>query len=367
MKSGAPGYRSRMRHLKSASLLVLAVTAALVSHPGWAQFPDALSLSPVASVEIPRASWKTVANHVHTDHSHDARAPLGELIDQAKRLGLDALVLTDHNSTTASDPRLLAPFSQDPDVTVIPGEEWSSGRYGHAGLIGYEGRAVLEGDGLEGMLAASERAGAVAIANHPSHWGLSWPNGWQDERLAGIEVWNGFWSNPLAQNEAALGGWHDALRTGRRLVALGGADYHGYFYARLDQAVNRVQPTAPGTEGILEGIRQGRVQVAASPSSPWLDLSVDGHGMGEVLPATDSHRVRVSVEGGAGLELRLISRRGVVARRRLAATDTTWEGSYTPQPGERDFLRAELREAGGPFGRAQVIANPVYLGAWEQP
>ncbi len=353
-----------MMRLKSLSLLGLAFFAAFASHPGWAQRPERIALNALPTATIARESWRTVANHVHTAESHDARASLSELARDAKARGLDALVLTDHNSTAACLPEVLGPLEQQSGLTLIPGEEWSSRRWGHAGLLGYDGSPVLEHHGVEGALEAAVGAGALAIANHPKHWGLSWQHGFQDERLAGVEVWNGFWANPLAQNEAAIAFWDDALRSGRRMVALGGSDYHGYFYARIDQAVNRVQVHAPGSAGIIEGIRQGRVQIAASPAAPWLDLSVDGRGIGEVAPAAESHRIRVSVSGGKGLELRLVTRDGILARRFLAADDASFEGEVVLAAGIPDFVRAELRQGGASFGSAHVIGNPVYVGGW---
>jgi hypothetical protein len=260
-------------------------------------------------------------------------------------------------------------LEQETGVTLIPGEEWSSRRWGHAGILGYDGEAVTEHDGVEAALEAAGRSGALAIANHPSHWGLSWQHGLHDARLAGVEVWNGFWGNPLAQNEAALGLWDEALRTGRRMVAVGGADYHGYFYARIDQAVNRVRVTEPGPEGIMEGLRQGRVQIASSPDAPWVDLRVDGHGMGDALPASGSHRIRVAVQGGKGLELRLVTRDGLLARRRLASNEERFEGVFAPAAGGADFVRAEVRQGGASFGGVRVLANPVYLTVsnWRAP
>jgi hypothetical protein len=359
MKRPDVGYAAVMKRLKTASLLALALSAAFVSHPGWAQRPDRLALSEVPAAALSRDGWRTVANHVHTAESHDARASLAELVADAKERGLDALVLTDHNSTAACVPAALE--SQDADVTLIPGEEWSSKRWGHAGILGYDGPAVLERDGVEGALEAADRAGALAIANHPTHWGLSWQPGFQDARVGGVEVWNGFWGNPLAQNESALGLWDAALRSGRRLVAMGGADYHGYFYARIDQAVNRVQVTAPGRDGIMDGLRQGRVQIAASPAAPWLDLTVDGHGMGEALLAAGAHRLRIAVEGGKGLELRVVTRDGVMARQRVDADRAQFEAVLVGTSGAPDFVRAELRESGRSFDTLQVLTNPVYL------
>lgn len=361
MMQPAAGYAAVMKSLRNASLLALALSAAFVTHPGWAQRPDRLALIEVPAEAMARETWRTVANHVHTAESHDARASLAELVADAKARGLDALVLTDHNSTAACAPETLD--AHETDVTLIPGEEWSSKRYGHAGILGYDGPAVLENDGVEGALDAAERAGALAIANHPTHWGLSWQPGLQDERVGGVEVWNGFWGNPLAQNESALGQWDAALRQGRRLVALGGADYHGYFYARIDQAVNRVQVSAPGREGIMAGLRQGRVQIAASPSAAWLDVAVDGHGVGEAVPAAGAHRLRIAVEGGKGLELRVFTRDGLMARTRVGSDRARFEGVLSGDTGEADFVRAELREVRPAFDRVQVIANPVYLVA----
>lgn len=355
-----------MKRLKSASLLALGLCAAFVSHPGWAQRPDRWALQAVPADAVSRDGWRTVANHVHTSESHDARASLNELVGDAARRGLDALVLTDHNSTAACVPEALDPHEEESGITLIPGEEWSSRRWGHAGLLGYGGEAIREADGVERAMAAAQEAGAVAIANHPTHWGLSWQPGLLDARLGGVEVWNGFWGNPLAQNESALALWDDALRQGRRLVAVGGADYHGYFYARIDQAVNRVQVTAPGRDGIMEGFRRGRVQIAASPRAAWLDLTVDGHGIGEVVPAGGAHRVRVAVHGGKGLELRLVTRDGVMARHRIASDRAAFEAHFVGDPGGSDFVRAELREGGASLSNVQVIANPVYLDAPER-
>lgn len=354
-----------MKRLKSASLLALGLCAAFVSHPGWAQRPDRLALQAVPAKAIAEGSWRTVANHVHTSESHDGRASLSELAFDAKRLGLDALILTDHNSTAASHPEARAPHEAEAGVTLIPGEEWSSKRWGHAGIVGYDGAAVLEADGLERALTTAQDAGAMAIANHPAHWGLSWQPGLADARIAGVEVWNGFWGNPLAQNESALALWDDTLRQGRRMVAVGGSDYHGYFYARIDQAVNRVQVTESGQDGLMEGLRRGRVQIAASPQAAWLDLTVDGRGIGEVVPASGAHRIRVSVQGGKGLELRIVTRDGLMARRRIAQDRATFEGVFVGTEGN-DFVRAELREGGPSFSSVQVLANPVYLMAPER-
>lgn len=352
-----------MIRLKSASLLGLALCAALVSHPGWAQRPDRWALHAVPADAASRDGWRTVANHIHTAESHDARASLDELVADAGRRGLDALVLTDHNSTAACVPEALLPHEEESGITLIPGQEWSSRRWGHAGLLGYAEKAVQEADGVERALGAAQEAGALAIANHPTHWGLTWQPGLMDARLGGVEVWNGFWGNPLAQNEAALALWDDALRQGRRLSAIGGADYHGYFYARIDQAVNRVQVTAPGREGIMEGFRMGRVQIAASPRAAWLDLTVDGHGLGAVVPAGGAHRLRVAVHGGKGLELRLVTRDGVMVRRRLASDREAFEAQFVGDAGISDFVRAELREGAPSWSSVQVIANPVYLEA----
>lgn len=348
-----------MKRLRSASLLALGLGAAFVSLPGWAQRPDRSALRPLPVEAVSRDAWRTVANHVHTAESHDARASLSELVSDAKARGLDALVLTDHNSTAACTPEALDPHEAE-GVTLIPGEEWSSKRWGHAALLGYAGPAVLERDGVEGAMQAAEGSGALAIANHPNHWGLSWQPGFSDPRLAGVEVWNGFWGNPLAQNEAALGRWDAALREGRRLLALGGADYHGYFYARIDQAVNRVQVEKAGREGIMEGLRGGRVQMASHPGAPWLELSVDGRGLGSVVPAAGAHRIRLAVEGGKGMELRVLTRDGLLARQRLTSNQENFEGELIGQAGTPDFVRAELREAG--FGAVHLLTNPVYLG-----
>ncbi len=356
------GYGRGMNRLKSASLLALAFVAAFASHPGWAQRPDRIALQALPGAAVDREAWRTVANHVHTSESHDARAPLDELVADAKARGLDALVLTDHNSTAACAPEALDAW-EERGLTVIPGEEWSSKRWGHAALLGYAGPAVLEKDGVEAALQAAERSEALAIANHPKHWGLSWQPGFEDARLSGVEVWNGFWGNPLAQNEAALAQWDAALRQGRRLVALGGADYHGYFYARIDQAVNRVQVAESGRDGIMVGLRDGRVQVAAHPGAAWVDLSVDGQGMGDVVPAPGTHRIRIGVEGGKGLELRVMTRDGVLARKRLDSNRVTFEGIYVASGTEPDFVRAEVRDVGAPLGTLQVLTNPVYLGA----
>ena len=194
--------------------------------------------------------------HVHTTYS-DGTATVAEVLSAARGAGVDAVLLTDHDSLEARRDGWEGPHD---GVFLLVGTEVSpkQGHYLAFGLereISHAGRSALQ------IAAAVRAAGGIGFAAHPFSIGgrmllaplarrIVLPHGWpaldDDEGFDGIELWSlttdaaEAWRTPaealrwLRDPEAAvaqgppahhLRRW-DELSGRRRVPAIGGLDGH---------------------------------------------------------------------------------------------------------------------------------------------
>ncbi len=229
--------------------------------------PVGLSKPGVSALE---PGWVRGDLHCHSVHSDGDSTP-DALLEKARSLGLDFLGMTDHNAPPYSGHRM------DEGPLLIPGTEVTTYR-GHWNVWGgnrwYDFREPTRDAMTREMATARKTAGLVSV-NHPRPLGPDWEYGF-DLPFQAIEIWNGPW---LLFNEISLGVWEKLLRSGRRVVALGGSDTHklkgehsGFPpRAKLGQPTVWVKPEGPITvDSILEGLRLGRSFLSDSPNGPQL-------------------------------------------------------------------------------------------------
>lgn len=300
--------------------------------------------------------WLRGDLHCHTVHSDGADTPAG-LLAEANRLSLDFLAITDHN--TDSHHRELADDRRD--LTVLRAEEITT-YYGHSNAWGLSGWVDFRNRTPEDMLrsfAAVRRQGGLVSVNHPFGGTSPWELG--DAVAAGadtIEVWNGPWS---ADERCAIDWWAGLLAGGARPTAVGGSDCHS-FRRRKGQSLGGpttwVRAATRDRDGIIDGIRAGRVVITARPETPRPSLAARTRAAsvttGETLAVGQSETIEVStdLEGDAsGLTVRLLSDRGLEAS---GPPGSTFRITSTG----RRFVRLELDDDNG-----DVIAltNPIFL------
>ena len=98
--------------------------------------------------------------HVHTTYSSDSIITPKDLVFYAKKRGLNAVAVTDHNQVEGARK-----IAAETDFLIIPGTEVSS-RDGH--IIGLNvNRAIPRGLSADETVERIHRAGGVAIACHP--------------------------------------------------------------------------------------------------------------------------------------------------------------------------------------------------------
>jgi predicted metal-dependent phosphoesterase TrpH/glycosyltransferase involved in cell wall biosynthesis len=100
--------------------------------------------------------------HMHTDHSPDCATPVGSLLDTAKRVGLGAIAITDHNEISgALDARERAD-----GIKVIVAEEVKTADQGEViGLFIEE--KIPRGMTLQETIAEIRRQGGLVYVPHP--------------------------------------------------------------------------------------------------------------------------------------------------------------------------------------------------------
>lgn len=313
--------------------------------------PAALAAPPAGP---PR--WLPGDLHSHTDHS-DAPGSLEELVDAARRRGLEFLAVTDHN-TTSHFPYLQG----ERELTLLAGEEVTT-YYGHMNAWGHKTPLdfrVRRASELRAVIDAAHAQGAIVGACHPTIAGMGWNFGYELP-LDCLEVWHAN-SGPL--NSVTLEMWDGMLSAGRRVIAVGGSDTHiGKPHTPLPgEPTTWIRAGSPAH--LLEGLRRGRVVVTAH-DGPWLELqATDGvrtWQVGDDAPPGPLI-VRCVVERGAGSSVRLIS-----SQSELVAAEVDREHFELELPvdlGQARLVRAELIKKGNASWQEAfpflALTNPIW-------
>jgi hypothetical protein len=309
------------------------------------------------------AGWYRGDLHTHTVHS-DGKRRISEMAEAATSAGLDFIVSTDHNTNSAN--RAWAAAAID-ELEVVAGEEVTT-RHGHWLAVGLPPEGWVDWryaprDGVFARYAAQVRAdGGLVVAAHPSVPlpGCAWEFGYHD--VDAMEVWNGAWN---VDDELSLRIWHQLLRHGRRIAAVGGSDSHAA-HQPVGQPQTVVYAEFASTAALIDGLRDGRSYLAASSAvtltlNAFRDDSTATAGPGETFRVRMGASVSVTaaVTGALDATLAVITAAGCVCRAKTdfeGAGTVTWTGSAA----EARFARVELRRRAG-FPSMVALTNPVWL------
>lgn len=303
----------------------------------------------------------------HTHHS-DAKGALDTLLVTARARGLDFLAVTDHN-TISHIHEFPAHAGQRP--LLIPATEVTT-YYGHMNVWGLRAWqefrcSAADRTAMRAIIDLAHAQGSLCSVNHPKADGPPWEYG--DLPYDCVEAWQAPW--PF-RNEESLAFWDALLMAGRRVIAVGGSDYHQPLLPMqgrphlLGQPTTWVYADSLSVEGILAGLRRGRACVSADVAGARLDLRVfdgaDWREMGDTVTSpTGDVTVFCQVTGGAGGALRLIADGAVVAEAPVEADDwsRTWSGVASPVR----YLRAELIRRNPVIGGWMMLAlgNPILI------
>lgn len=186
--------------------------------------------------------------HIHTHHSGDNEQKLEEIFLMAKRLGLGAIGVTDHNTLKGG---LEAKASAPPDLLVIPAVEVTS-EEGH--ILAYN---VYE-DIPRGRTAAEtidiiHQLGGIAVAAHPYRmWSGLGSTVILRSSFDAIEVMNG--RNTREGNRKAM-----MLAERAHLPVTGGSDAHRA--EKIGEALTIFPDDCHTIEELMKAILDGRTHV----------------------------------------------------------------------------------------------------------
>jgi hypothetical protein len=229
-----------------------------------------LSDSPRGDLPVERGGYKVIEAdfHMHSRFGDGMLSPFS-LVLQARRQGLHAIAITDHNQVFAARVgRWFSNLIGGP--TVLVGEEVTAPGF-HLIGVGLSERVTWRQSAAE-VIGEIHRQGGVAIAAHPRR--KYWP-AYVDviEKLDGAEV-----MHPVAYASGERGQeirdfYRNAEAAGRNLTAVGSSDYHWFNSLGMCRTYVFVRNNDEGE--ILDALRVGRTVV--------YDPEGTGYGMPELI------------------------------------------------------------------------------------
>ncbi|GAB3869124.1 CehA/McbA family metallohydrolase [Kibdelosporangium lantanae] len=310
------------------------------------------------------ADWYRGDGHLHTVYS-DGQRSLDQLVAEARAAGLDFIVSTEHNTSSA---HLRWGLHATDDLLVLNGEEVTT-RTGHwpawhlpAGAwIDWRYRAD-DPRQLRRFVDEVHAVGGLVVAAHPYGpcVGCSWEFGMEQVDL--VEVWNGPWT---LDDEATVIAWDSMLRAGRWVPAVGNSDSHTPA-DRVGLPQNVVWSTGLSGNELMAGFAQGRNWIAESSDVRLEFTATDGRrtvGIGQRLDTQEPVTLTVRVEGAPNTHIRILDQGGpqwggYVGEDGGTATWTT-RGRYSR------WVRVEVRRSEPTpttVDTMVALTNPVFLG-----
>lgn len=194
--------------------------------------------------------------HAHTRFADGLLSPF-DLVLQARRRGLDALAITDHNILfPAQLGRWFSRATGGP--TILLGEEVTTRRY-HLHGIGLTER-IHAGDPLADVIREVHRQGGLVIAAHPVK--PYWPSFEAEiDGIDGAEVMHPIaWAGGEGWRWSDLRDFYEKQRAaGHPLTAIGSSDYHGFSVLGLARTL--VFTRGDGEQAVMDALRHGRTVV----------------------------------------------------------------------------------------------------------
>ncbi len=316
-------------------------------------------------------AWYRGDCHLHTVHSDGKRLP-SEVAAGAREAGLDFIVSTDHNTSSAH--AVWGEYA-GPDLLIVNGEEITT-RNGHWLALGLDNGSWIDwryrsrDDAFPRFARQVRRQGGLVVPAHPycPYVACQWKFGYEDADA--VEVWNGPWTY---DDESAVDTWDamlgTAMRTGEDwLPAMANSDAHS-----VPQVIGLPQTVVYADDlsrpAILEGIREGRSYVAES-SAVTVAFTASGGGrqagIGETLrvAADTPVDVRLEVSGVPNGTVRFITDEGQLHQESLGAAGTgtvVWRTTASLAA----YVRAEVRhpKADGTPGKGNTMGPDLQWGA----
>jgi PHP domain-containing protein len=345
----------------------------------------------------------TCVIHAHSTYS-DGTGTVSQIAAQAAEAGVDAVLLTDHDSLEAKRHGEERWWDR---VLVCVGEEVSPQGGNHYLAFGIEEEIAHDGLDGQGIIDAVTAAGGFGFLAHPfskgserfkrAGEGMPWPQLESLQGYTGIELWSfatdggealrsvreaaRFIAAPTSVMEgpppANVRGWDHLLARDERVVAIGGVDAHQFgwrvggrvplklmSYRRsfsqlrthvlLDRAPSG-DDAARDRQAIYAALRAGRCYLAMDSLAPaqGFEFEADGARMGEEAAFAEGAMLRARLPREAA-RIRLL-RDGQVVAERLSA-------DALDAPAERPGVyRVEATLAHRGRERTWVMSNPIYL------
>lgn len=198
--------------------------------------------------------------HLHTVASYDGETLPGDLLRRAEQVGLDGVVVTDHD--TVEGARVVADLAEASPVTAIVGCEVSTAD-GHLLALGVD-EAPPVGEPLASTATRVRENGGVAVVPHPFQRSRHGASAAAIGGVDGIEVYNAHTLVNLRNEQAA----RYARRHGH--PAFGGSDAHrpgGIGLAATALELHPGEQCTPDT--VIEAFRDGRTAAVGRRTSAW--------------------------------------------------------------------------------------------------
>jgi predicted metal-dependent phosphoesterase TrpH len=195
--------------------------------------------------------------HVHTTYSNDSVITLKQLVFYAKKRGLTAVAVTDHNAVEGARK-----IAKETDFLIIPGTEVSS-MHGH--IVGLNvNKLIPRGLSADETVDLIHAAGGIAVACHP----YAMLKGSVGKHVTGkfdaVEAIN---ASAFPFNRATSKAHQLAERL--KLPKVAGTDAH--YGPVIGQAYTLID-SEPNVETILKAIKNGRCKPAGTGLSLRLRL-----------------------------------------------------------------------------------------------
>lgn len=196
--------------------------------------------------------------HVHTTYSKDSLITPKDLVFYAKKRGLNAVAVTDHNQLDGA-----LKIAKETDFLIIPGMEVSS-RDGHIIALNVH-EVIPKGLSAVETVERIHQKGGVAIACHPYVYFKGCLKGKVCATFDAIEVIN---ARAFPFKSSVKKAEESAKTFGLSRVA--GTDAH--YGPQIGYAYTAIEADEPTVEAILKAVVDGRCQAFGEPVPAVLNI-----------------------------------------------------------------------------------------------